>query len=255
MIFRRAQQRYGRTPEPKTPFQRAGQVWDDRIGSARVQAANWRLIAFASLGLAAVLGGGLLWQSAQSRVVPYIVEVDRHGMPQAIAPAETARPTDPQIGWALARFITNVRAKSLDPVLMRRSWLEAYGFATGQATTFLHAHARSANPFADLGVRTIAVDVSSVVRASDRAFQIKWRERTYTNGIEEGSERWTAILSITERPPPDIETLRRNPFGIYVDGIDWSREYDASEAPRSRSTSPAVGLDPDPEPPAESDRP
>ena len=50
-IFRRSTVRYGRTPEPETPYQRAAQVWDDRIGSARVQAKNWRLMAFGSLAL------------------------------------------------------------------------------------------------------------------------------------------------------------------------------------------------------------
>ena len=39
-MFRRPIVRYGATPEPETPYQRAGQVWDDRIGSARVQAKN-----------------------------------------------------------------------------------------------------------------------------------------------------------------------------------------------------------------------
>jgi type IV secretion system protein TrbL len=34
--------RYGKSPEPETPYQRAAQVWDERIGSARVQAKNWR---------------------------------------------------------------------------------------------------------------------------------------------------------------------------------------------------------------------
>ena len=34
MNFRRAVQRYGRTPEPVTPYQRAAQVWDERIDSA-----------------------------------------------------------------------------------------------------------------------------------------------------------------------------------------------------------------------------
>ena len=52
MRFKRAVQRYGRTPAPETPFQRAGQLWDERIGSARVQARSWRLIAFGCLGLA-----------------------------------------------------------------------------------------------------------------------------------------------------------------------------------------------------------
>ncbi len=45
-IFRRSSVRYGRTPEPETPYQRAAQVWDERIGSARVQARNWRYMAF-----------------------------------------------------------------------------------------------------------------------------------------------------------------------------------------------------------------
>ncbi len=36
MLFRRTLQRYGQTPEPVTPYQKAAQIWDDRIGSARV---------------------------------------------------------------------------------------------------------------------------------------------------------------------------------------------------------------------------
>ena len=47
-MFRRSTVRYGATPEPETPYQRAGQAWDDRIGSGRVQARNWRLACFAT---------------------------------------------------------------------------------------------------------------------------------------------------------------------------------------------------------------
>jgi hypothetical protein len=60
MIFKRAFQRYGRTPAPEIPFQRAGQVWDDRIGSARIQARNWRLMAFGTLGMAGVMASALV---------------------------------------------------------------------------------------------------------------------------------------------------------------------------------------------------
>ena len=34
-MFRRPNIRYGKTPEPETPYQRAGQVWDERIGRSR----------------------------------------------------------------------------------------------------------------------------------------------------------------------------------------------------------------------------
>ena len=56
-MFRRPSIRYGKTPEPETPYQRAAQVWDDRIGSARVQAKNWRLMAFGCLSLALLMAG------------------------------------------------------------------------------------------------------------------------------------------------------------------------------------------------------
>ena len=52
--------------------------------------------------------------------MPYVVEVDRLGEAQAVAPADTDyQPTDPQIAWHLGRFIADVRSVSLDPVLMR----------------------------------------------------------------------------------------------------------------------------------------
>ena len=48
-MFKRPSVHYGRTPQPATPYQKAAQVWDERIGSARVQARNWRLMAFGCL--------------------------------------------------------------------------------------------------------------------------------------------------------------------------------------------------------------
>lgn len=227
MHFKRAVQRYGRTPEPETPYQRAGQLWDERIGSARVQARNWRLMAFGCLGLAGGLGGGVLWQSTQSKVVPYVVEVDRLGEARAVTEAEAAfRPTDPQVAWHLSRFIRNVRSISLDAVVMRQDWLDAYAFATQRASQFLGDYARAADPFARIGERTVSVQVTSVVRASDKSFQLKWSETVFERGSMAGRSNWTAILTVVIKPPVSADVLRRNPLGIYVDAIDWSRELD-----------------------------
>ncbi len=238
MIFKRAVQRYGRTPTPETPYQRAGQVWDERIGSARVQARNWRLMAFGCLSLAAGLGGGVLWQSAQSRVVPYVIEIDRLGEARAVTEAEASyRPTDPQIAWHLARFIRNVRGVSLDPVVMKQDWLDAYAFTTRRGSQFLGDYARSANPFARIGERAVTVQVISVVRASDKSFQVKWTETGFERGSVAGRANWTAILTIMIRAPANAEVLRKNPLGIYVDAIDWSRELDLpGPAPSPPST-------------------
>lgn len=126
-MFRRSTMRYGSTPEPVTPYQKAAQIWDERIGSARVQARNWRLIAFGSLFLSAGLGAGLVWQSARGTIVPWVVQVDHLGQAQVVAPAAASyTPSDPQIAWYLARFVQDVRSLSSDPVVVRETWLRAY---------------------------------------------------------------------------------------------------------------------------------
>jgi type IV secretory pathway TrbF-like protein len=253
MRFKRAVQRYGKAAEPLTPFQRAGQIWDERIGAARVQARNWRLMALGGLMLSSGLSAGLLWQSEQSRVIPYVVEVDHLGQARAVVPADREyQPTDAQIAWHLARLITDVRSVSLDPVLMRQNWLSAYDFVTARGARFLGDYARTANPFAGVGTRTVSVQVTSVVRASDRSFEVKWSESAYERGILVGTSRWTGVLSVVIRSPAAAETLRRNPLGLYVDAIDWTRELETSapEAPaahRRLDTTLPLGspLDPD----------
>jgi hypothetical protein len=41
---------------------------------------------------------------------------------------------------------------------------------------------------------------------------------------ERSAERRTAILSIVIQSPRTEERLRRNPLGIYVNGLSWSKE-------------------------------
>jgi type IV secretory pathway TrbF-like protein len=235
MLFKRPFERYGATPQPITPYQKAAQLWDERIGSARVQAKNWRLMAFGSLALSAGLSAGLLWQSMQSRVAPYVVEVDKFGEARAVAPAiQNYQPSDAQIAWHLAQFISNLRSVSTDPVLVRRNWLSAYDFVTGRAALFLNDYAKNNDPFGQIGVKSVSAQVTSVVRASDSSFQVKWTEQVFERGSLAKTERWTAILTVAIQPPRTAEALRKNPLGLFVNAIDWSRELDAA-APSSAS--------------------
>ena len=224
-LFQRPSVRYGRTPEPETPYQRAAQAWDERIGSARVQARNWRLMALGELFLIAGLAAALVWQSARGTIVPWVVQVDRLGEAQAVAPAiANFRPTDPQIAWHLARFIEQVRGIAADPIIVRQSWLRAYDFATDRGALALNNFARASDPFGRVGRQQVAVEVSSVIRASDDSFRVAWIERTYENAQLARTERLTAILTILVQPARDAERLRKNPLGIFVHAINWSRE-------------------------------
>ena len=224
-MFRRPSVRYGVTPEPETPYQRAGQVWDDRIGSARVQAQNWRLAFFGTLALSGALAAGLIWQSTRGTVTPWVVQIDKLGEAQAVAPAiADYRATDPQMAWHLARFIEEVRSVPADPVVLRQNWLDAYNYVTDKGALALNDYARTNDPFAHIGKTQIAVEVSSVIRASDDSFQVMWIERHYVDDSLASTEHWSAILTIVVQTPTDAERLKKNPLGVYVNALNWSKE-------------------------------
>ena len=223
--FRRPSVRYGRTPAAETPYQKAAQVWDERIGSARVQARNWRLIAFGNLGLAAGLAAALVWQATRGTIVPWVVQVDKLGEAQVVAPASVDyRPSDAQIAWYLAQFIEQVRSVGVDPIILRQNWLKAYDFVTDRGALALNDYARTNDPFGKLGKLQVAVDVSSVIRASPDSFRIAWVERRYENDALAATERWTAILTVAIETPHDADRLRKNPLGVFVHAINWSKE-------------------------------
>jgi type IV secretion system protein TrbF len=228
--FRRSSVRYGETPSPVTPYQRASQVWDERLGSARAEAMNWRLAALGSIGLSVLLTVMLVVAGGHRSVTPYVVEVDRSGEVRTVGPAiDNYKPSDAQIEHFLARFIENVRALSIDPIVVRTNWLRAYDFVTDQGAEALNAYAREVNPFAKIGTTTIATEVTSVVRASSDSFEVRWKEATFENGTMTKSDYYTGVFTIVFKPPDTTENLRKNPLGLYIHSLNWSRDLIGAE--------------------------
>lgn len=224
-MFRRPTVRYGATPEPDTPYRRARQVWDDRVGAVAANSKNLWALAMAQAGVIVGLAGALVWITARGEVVPWVVQVDQLGQASAVAPAEVGyRPTDPQIAFHLARFIEQVRSVPADPIIVRQNWLRAYDFTTDRGALALNDHARASDPFAQVGKVQVAVEVSSVIRASPGSFRVAWTERRYQDGSLAATERWAAIVTLVIQPPRDAERLKKNPLGVFVTAINWSKE-------------------------------
>ena len=230
MRFKRPQVRYTDTPQPATPYQAAAQVWDERIGSSRVQAKNWRLIAFGCLALALLMAGGLVWRSAQSIVTPYVIEVDNAGQVRAVGEAATPyRPNDAQIAYHLGRFIGRGRWLSMEPIGVRQNWLDAYDYTTDKGAVVLNEYARVNDPFSRIGKESVTVQISSVTRASESSFNVRWTETRFVNGALDRTELWNAVVSTVLQTPRTEQRVRKNPLGIYVNGLSWSRELEANE--------------------------
>lgn len=225
MFFKRSTISYGKTPEAETPYQKATQVWDERMGSARLQARNWRLMAFGCLFLAGGLSIGVVWQIGRSTVTPFVIEVDRLGEVREVGPALKAYiPGDAQIAWHLARFIENVRSLSIDPIVVRENWLAAYDYTTSEAANTLNEFARRNDPFGKVGKTSVTVEITNIVRSSPQSFGIRWREEEFENGALGRTTHHRAVLTVILKPPSTETALRKNPLGIYVHAVNWSRE-------------------------------
>ncbi len=176
------------------------------------------------------MAGGLVWRSAQSIVTPYVIEVDQSGQVRAVGEAATPyRPADGadrappgalRDAGALAVYRSHRGAAKLAGRL-RLHHRQRRGGAQR-----LRQQERSFRP---CWPRVGDARITSVVRASDASFNVRWTEQRFINGAPAGTERWNAVLSTVLQTPRTEQRLRKNPLGIYVNGLSWSRELDSSE--------------------------
>ena len=223
--FRRDGDRYGSSAPVETPYHRASQEWDRRIGAHAVQASNWRLMAFAGWAVCALAVGGLIYQGATKAVATYVVPIDKYARPGRIELAgRSYTPSSAEMGYFLADWVTRTRSKSIDPIVIRDNWTAAYHFVAGPAIGQLNDYAKAHDPFANAGSQAVSVEVVSVLARSPSTYQVQWRETTYDQGATTSTANWTGLFTTKIEPPKNEAELRANPLGVYIAAFQWSRE-------------------------------
>ena len=222
------QTNYGIKEALSTPYQRAAQVWDDRLGSARRQAYSWRIAAFAALGLAGVMSAGLIYQSSKASVIPYVVEVDEVGKVRLVGSPTTQQwePEESVKRYFLEQWLRRVRGLSSDREVVRKNWLSAYNAVTPTAKAQLDSFAQEYKPFERLGEETRQIEVESINKTSAQSYRVEWREDVFEkSGYLGRSESYVGIVKLTHQVPADVEALHRNPLGLYVEHVSWSKDH------------------------------
>ena len=202
------------------------QAYLEAHGRYVTAARQWRWMAVLALGLAALLGGGLIMVSSQSQVVPYVVKVDRLGTALPVERADRAAQADkPIIVAQLARWITATRSVWVDAGAQRGLVKEAYAMINARAAAYgvLNDHMRAHDPFTRAKSETVAIDVQSVLPISGDSWRIEWREETRSrDGTRTASRDYQATVSLSFNPPRDDATIRVNPLGLYINSFDWA---------------------------------
>lgn len=210
----------------QSPFARASDEWDSRIGTATAQAANWRRIAFASMFLASISVAGVIWQSSQIKIVPYVVQVTDVGNKVRFEPiADFYNPTDRQITHTLADWIKKVESRSTDPIVVRTNWTSAFDFLAQDGLTYMTERARRDDPFAKIGLEAISIKINKANKISPKTYQISYTKQFYLKGKHSRDEQWTATFTTSVQPGRNVEGILKNPLGIFINAVDLKKDF------------------------------
>lgn len=199
-------------------YQKARAEWDERIGSARVQAYNWRRIALLQ-GVALLLViGGMIAQSLRAEVTPYVVEVTEVGQVRLVGTPNEERfePTEAMVTHVLERFVQSARQTTDDAEVMRAWWREATGYLSAEGHERLKDWMREERSEArPAGCRVTPV-ASHVL--SDTTHRLEWIERCE----HERPQRYVGLFEIEIAAATDVASLKRNPLGVWITHFSWS---------------------------------
>lgn len=212
---------------PENPYLAARREWDERYGHLIARERNWRLMALLCALSSLLTVAGLVYLSARTHIVPFVVAMDSLGRPVAAGAAEQTTTADDRIKRAtLYTWLENLRLVTSDGVAQRKSIDRVYAYvASGsQAQAFISDFYRSDPPQKRAQTETASIEVQSVLPTSDRTFEIEWAETTRDlYGTVTQRARWKAAFTIAINPPTDEVTARVNPLGIYVTNASWGK--------------------------------
>lgn len=201
--------------------------WNERYGSYIAQTRTWKLVAIGSLCVSGICAGGLAYMAGQSRVTPYIVEVNGLGdaVPVAIAD-RAARPDARIIRAQLARWATNCRSVYLDAAAERQAIDQCYAMVNRRAPGFqaLTDYHRANDPFTRAASESVTVQVETVLPISADSWRVEWREEVRgRDGNVSSRTNWQAVIGVNVTPPTDERQVLVNPMGVFVNSVSWSQ--------------------------------
>ena len=214
------------------PYLNAQRTWNDHVGRIMSSRRMWQMVAMVCLLIALVAVGGIVEIGRQSKIVPYVVEVNQLGEALAIRPAQAAQAADPRVIEAtVAAFVSEARLVTPDVTLQREAVLHVYAVlssndpATIKMNEWLNGTPES-NPFKRAATEMVSIDIKSVMPQTDSTWQIDWVETVRDRkGVIKGVPcRMRALITVYVAPPTAEEQIRQNPLGIFVRDFSWTKQ-------------------------------
>ena len=200
-------------------YQDAALAWDERVGHGKKQLNNWRTCALISFLITLLLVIALVFLSISTAPKVYIAQVGPKDQVQSVRLAgQRLTATDVQKAYFINKFINNFMSLPLDPVILRKNWLNAYHMSSGQAQNNLTKYVRKNNPFDKAGSSTQSIQIERYNLVSDNSFEFIWRQTTYdAKGKNTSIKRYSGVFTLQQgKVANNLQQLLINPFGLRV---------------------------------------
>jgi type IV secretion system protein VirB5 len=209
------------------PYLNARREWDERYGDFIARARNWRYAAFGVLAIAAMAVGGVVWIGSQSKIQPYVVQVDQLGGPVAVAMPvrDSQQAVTQRVAEALvSNWIWNARTVLGDANGQKVLIDRVYAMTGSNAAAYLSAWYRSNPPF---GAYTRVAYITSVLAISKDTYQVTWDETKTQFGQQGATERWKANVTtgIDPKLAESPKVSLASPMGLYVREVSWTQVF------------------------------
>ena len=213
------------TGKQQTPYMKAKQVWDDRIGRAVVQAKNWRIVALICSALALGLLIALVMSMVKKENHVFVAQVTKTGQVVNVLEMKQAyEPTQAQETYFIGQFIRNLRSIPLDPVVARNNWVDAHNFLTSTAVQEFQKYVVESEK--QLGKQTVTVQLKNInALQGSRSFEASWEETaTGKNGQVLNTKNYSGTFTIAVIPPKTTAQILHNPLGIYIQHFSFREQ-------------------------------
>lgn len=215
---------------PSSPYLDARREWNERYGSYVVMARFSRVMAYLTTMIALVAVAGAVWLAGQKEVKPYVVEIDGSGLIQNVQGiGEIDKKTKARIIKAqLSTFIEKCRAVVLDAQIQRQNVMEIYKYLLKNTPAFtkITEFFRTNDPFERAKKETVFAAITRIMPLKDNAWQVEWKETTMDRKTGQALKvnNYKMIAYITTSPPNDEAAIIKNPLGIIISDLNWSKE-------------------------------
>lgn len=212
----------------EAPWLMAQRAYEDTYLKLAAQVVNWRRITFLSLLITGIAVSGVVYIGAQSKFVPYVVEVDKLGRALAVRSLQGAEATrDParQVYADIFELIENLRTVTTDREANNRNLNRAFAKLGDGAKNYVRTELRKAPPNEVGATKTVQVRVTTALKLSEKVWQVEWEEVSFNMQGDQidKPELWKATLEYELEPGETEEAIRKNAVGLKVLQLNWAK--------------------------------